>query len=251
MVFEYADIIVVLTLVLLEGLLSVDNAVVLAVMVRHLPDKQQKRALRYGIIGAFAFRIIAVFFVSQLLGFNWLQLVGGLYLLGISVKHSLDRQQVHAAGVRGQTARPPRGIPFLSPLWSTVVMVELADIVFSIDSILAAVAMVPAPPADHVGLHPKMWVIVTGGFLGIITMRMVAGVFLKLIDRFPKLVDGAYVIIAVIGVKLILVFAGVHVQQWLVIGIIMFIFVLSLLMKERKMSTTDAKEFMKNNDFDA
>ncbi|HNW92120.1 MAG TPA: hypothetical protein PKM88_04330 [bacterium] len=234
--FAWADISVILTLVVLEGLLSVDNAVVLAVMVRHLPDDQQKRALRYGIFGAFAFRVLAVIMVVWLMKFAWLKLLGGLYLLGIAIKHSLDKRQVHDAAEHGKP-RGPLAIPGLSPLWSTVVMVELADIVFSIDSILAACA-----------LSNKSWVIIIGGVLGIITMRMVAGVFLKLIDKFPKLVDGAYIIIAVIGVKLILKFSGIEIPEYVSIGIIMFIFVLSLLMKDRTMPPEDARKMLEKQD---
>src|SRR4051812_26943178 len=77
----------VATLVVLEGLLSADNALVLAVMVRHLPKESQKRALRYGIIGAFAFRLIAVVFASALLHYWWIKVVGGLYLLYLALAH--------------------------------------------------------------------------------------------------------------------------------------------------------------------
>jgi YkoY family integral membrane protein len=223
--FVIGDLVTILTLVILEGLLSVDNAVVLAVMVRHLPDLEQKRALRYGIFGAFAFRVIAVFMVTWLLHFGILKLLGGLYMLGIAVKHSLSRKQIHEAGEHRHVKRKSAGMLGLSAFWSTVVMVELADIVFSADSILAARAM-----------SPKTWIVIVGGMLGILTMRMVAGVFLKLIERFPKLVDGAYVIIAVIGIKLILEWHEIHIEQWLVISIIFFIFGLSLLMKDKKES---------------
>jgi len=86
-----ADLVVLLgtvaTLVVLEGLLSADNALVLAVMVRHLPRHQQKRALRYGMLGAFGFRLIAVVFASTLLHYWILKVLGGLYLLYIAVSH--------------------------------------------------------------------------------------------------------------------------------------------------------------------
>src|SRR3954454_538725 len=87
----------VLTLVVLEGLLSADNALVLAVMVRHLPREQQKRALRYGIWGAFGFRLIAVLLSAVLLKFWLFKLVGGAYLLYLAFAHFLSREEdVHA-----------------------------------------------------------------------------------------------------------------------------------------------------------
>src|SRR5271168_1443816 len=77
----------VATLVVLEGLLSADNALVLAVMVRHLPKHQQKRALRYGLLGAFVFRLIAVVFAATLLQYWILKVLGGVYLLFMAVSH--------------------------------------------------------------------------------------------------------------------------------------------------------------------
>src|SRR3954447_15595973 len=81
----------VLWLVFLEGLLSADNALVLAMMVRHLPKLEQKRALRYGIWGAFAFRVVAVLMAKILLNFWYLKVVGGLYLLYLAVAHVWSR----------------------------------------------------------------------------------------------------------------------------------------------------------------
>lgn len=189
----------VLTLVFLEGLLSADNALVLAVMVRHLPEEQQKKALRYGIWGAFFFRFIAVVLATTILDYWQFEAIGGLYLLYLAASHLLfaDHQPHPEAKIR-------RGRGF----WGTVIGVELADVAFSVDSILAAVAL-----ADEMPLHlhqviigpfsVKDWTIYAGGFLGIIAMRFVAGYFLALLDRFRGLAVGAYVLVGWIGVKLI------------------------------------------------
>jgi YkoY family integral membrane protein len=194
----------ILSLVLLEGLLSADNALVLAVMVRHLPKHQQKRALRYGIWGAFVFRLIAVIFASILLQFWWLKVLGGLYLLFLAVRHFLGKSAGEESHVKPKLGRG---------FWATVVNVEIADIAFSIDSILAAVAMAEKLPPHIeravvnvllVGEVPLRLIIVyIGGVLGIITMRMVAGVFLVLLDRFKGLAEGAYALVAWIGVGLV------------------------------------------------
>jgi YkoY family integral membrane protein len=194
----------VLYLVLLEGLLSADNALVLAVMVRHLPKPQQKRALRYGIWGAFIFRLIAVIFASILLRFWWLKVAGGLYLLFLAVRHFLtgEHRQTKGAVRRG------------GGFWATVINVELADIAFSIDSILAAVALAEALPKEIANqmIQPipflasfplKLMIVYIGGVLGIVAMRLVAGVFLVVLERFPGLVNGAYWLVAWIGVKLV------------------------------------------------
>jgi YkoY family integral membrane protein len=195
----------IFSLVLLEGLLSADNALVLAVMVRHLPRIQQKRALRYGIWGAFVFRLIAVIFASILLKFWWLKVLGGLYLLFLALRHFLGG----ASSGEGGHARPRVGSGF----WATVVNVEIADIAFSIDSILAAVALAEKlpPNVEHatfalplLGNVPlPLLIVYLGGVLGIIAMRLVAGVFLVLLDRFKGLAEGAYLLVAWIGVGLV------------------------------------------------
>ena len=118
---DAADYLVLTTtvavLVLLEGLLSADNALVLAVMVRHLPKKQQTRALRYGVIGAFVFRLIAVVFASTLLHYWIVKVVGGAYLLWIAGSHLLS-------GEHDESEQKTR---FGNGFWATVIGVELTD----------------------------------------------------------------------------------------------------------------------------
>ena len=191
-------LVAIATLVVLEGLLSADNALVLAVMVRHLPKQQQKRALRYGIWGAFLFRAIAVVIAGQLIRYWQLKLLGGLYLLYLAIKHFVVGEEHHDESAEGE---PPARLG--SGFWATVINVELADVAFSIDSILAAVAMVQGLPAKLQANHYiAMGTIYIGGVLGIIMMRLVAGVFLTLLNRYKGLAGGAYVLVGWIGLKL-------------------------------------------------
>jgi YkoY family integral membrane protein len=194
----------ILSLVVLEGLLSGDNALVLAVMVRHLPKAQQKRALKFGIWGAFIFRFIAVLFAATLLNYWLLKVVGGVYLLYLAISRLLVGE---SEGSPTATAR------FGTSFWATVAGVELADIAFSIDSILAAVAMAEGLPERFeritIGiLSVKLWIVYIGGVIGIIAMRYVAGLFLILLRRFSGLAMGAYVLVAWIGLEL--VGSGLH-----------------------------------------
>jgi YkoY family integral membrane protein len=219
-----SDFITIGLLVVLEGLLSADNALVLAILVLGLPRHQQRKALRYGILGAFAFRILATLLAVHLLAVAWIKLIGALYLLYLSYAHFFGR---HENGER--TAIKPAQAAFgLSAFWATVVKVELTDIVFAVDSILVAVAM-----------SNKMWVIITGGVLGIITMRMVIGQLLAIVRRYPALVDGAFIIIAWVGVKLLVEYLHtigyVHfeVNKWLSFGLIVLIFLISYLYARR------------------
>ncbi|MET3209662.1 UNVERIFIED_CONTAM: YkoY family integral membrane protein [Paenibacillus sp. PvR008] len=86
-----SSIAIIVMLVIMEGLLSVDNALVLAVMVGHLPKEQQKKALFYGLIGAYAFRFIAILLGTLLVKIWWIKLVGGAYLMWLVVKYFIDK----------------------------------------------------------------------------------------------------------------------------------------------------------------
>ena len=220
-----SDFLTIALLVLLEGLLSADNALVLAILVLGLPRKHQQQALRYGILGAFVFRILATLLAVHLISFGWVKLIGAAYLLWLSFHHF-----VGGSGTEERRAiKPARPWLGLTAFWATVVKVELTDIVFAIDSILVAVAM-----------SSKTWVIVTGGILGIITMRLVIGQLLVIVRRYPALVDGAFIIIAWVGVKLLIEYlhsAGyVHfeVNKGLSFGLIVLIFVASYLYARRQ-----------------
>lgn len=181
------DLVTVGLLVALEGLLSADNALVMAIMVLGLPGHQHKKALRYGLVGGFAFRVVATLLAVYLIRIAWVKLLGGVYLLYLTYSHFMGTEE-GADRRRPPKARPMLGLP---AFWATVVRVEVINLAFSIDSILVAVAM-----------SPKTWVVVTGGILGIVAMRAVVGQLLTLVQRYPALVDGAFVIIAWVGIKL-------------------------------------------------
>ncbi|HKQ18782.1 MAG TPA: hypothetical protein VJW75_03445 [Candidatus Eisenbacteria bacterium] len=196
---EASDFLTIGLLVVLEAILSADNALVLAVLVLPLPKQQQKRALQYGIFGAFAFRIIATIFAVHLIAWTWIKLIGGLYLLYLPVKHFMSHPDEMKKG-----SAAVKTILGLSVFWSTVVRVELTDIVFAIDSILVAV-----------GMSRKVWVVITGGILGILAMRLLIGTLLGIVRRYPAIVDGAYIIVAWVGVKLMLEYLhSIHVLAW-------------------------------------
>ena len=223
--FQFADLITVALLVFIEGLLSADNALVMAVMILGLPRADQQKALRYGLVGAFAFRIIATVLAAYLIRISWVKLFGGLYLLYLAQHHFFAGGTADGRG----RPKPAQGWLGLSPLWATVVKVELVNLAFSIDSILVAVAM-----------SPKFWVILTGGLLGILAMRIVVGRLLSIVRRYPSLVDGAFVIIAWIGVKLLIEYLNVlglvhfEINKWLSFALIGVIFTIAYLYARSK-----------------
>ncbi len=180
------------SLIVLEGLLSADNALVLAIMVKHLPKKQQKRALFYGILGAYLFRFVAIGLGTYLIKIWWVKAAGALYLLWMAIQFFMKKNEEAAAGI----PKAPQGF------WRTVLAVEVMDIAFSIDSVLAAF-----------GVSDQIWVLYLGGIFGVMMMRGVAQIFLTLIDHYPELETTAYLIIGIIGVKMMASVFNYHVSQ--------------------------------------
>jgi YkoY family integral membrane protein len=193
------DLGVIALLVLLEGLLSIDNALVLALLARRLPKPLRGKALTYGLAGAFVFRFIAIGLAQYLLHWRIVKLIGGGYLLWISLQHFfLKKEEPHPSADDADYAVP--GAP---GFWPTVALIEVTDIAFAIDSILAAIALVGSAPVGYVGPHPKLWVVITGGMLGVMLMRIAAAMFIRLLERFPRFETSAYLLVLVIGVKLL------------------------------------------------
>ncbi len=183
-------------LIVIESLLSVDNAAVLATMVMDLPGEQRNKALRYGIIGAYVFRGLALLFAGFLIQFWFLKPLGGLYLLYLvydwykgKQTESKDDDVLDKKGNWLYRAT----IGAFGNFWATVALVELMDMAFSIDNVFAAVAF-----SENLIL---IWI---GVFIGILAMRFVAQAFVKLMEKYPFLETAAFVVIAVLGLKLLL-----------------------------------------------
>lgn len=187
---------VIINLIIIESLLSVDNAAVLATMVMDLPRAQRAKALRYGIIGAYVFRGICLLLASWIINFGWLKGLGGLYLLWLAVNYF--RTKATPKNVDDTLNKKDNRIykAFLrmlgGPFWATVVFVEIMDLAFSIDNVFAAVAF-----TDNLYL---IWI---GVFLGILSMRFVAQGFVKLMERFSFLEPTSFIVIALLGLKLV------------------------------------------------
>jgi YkoY family integral membrane protein len=230
---QAADLVTIALLVVLEGLLSADNALVLAILVLGLPKRDQRKALRYGIVGAFFFRIVAILLAVHLIQVGFVKLIGAAYLLWLSYSHFFGRP----AGEDRRAIKPATGWFGLSPFWATVAKVELTDIVFAVDSILVAVAM-----------SPKTWVIITGGILGIVAMRLVIGQLLRVVRRYPALVDAAFIIIAWVAIKLLVEYLNgqgyieFHIDKWISFGLIVAIFTIAYFYARKKGAVEEADE---------
>lgn len=185
LLLEYGG--VLLILVALEGLLAADNALVLAIMVKPLSPKNRRKALFYGLGGAFIFRFAALFIIAYLVNIWQVQAVGAAYLLFLAVRNIYKIIRNKADEKNGKVPENP--VNEKEPgLWTTVLKVELADLAFAVDSILAAVALAVTLPNTGLpsigGLDGgKFLVVFAGGMLGIIIMRFAANLFVTLLTK--------------------------------------------------------------------
>jgi YkoY family integral membrane protein len=178
------------TLIVLEGLLSADNALVMAIMVRPLPKHQQKRALWYGIVGAFVFRFIMLVFAIWIIKLWYLRGAGAAYLAYLAIEHFWSKR----GGEEQHRQAKAHGF------WMTVLLVNLMDCAFAMDSVLVAV-----------GLSDNIWIVFTGVALGIVAVRVAAGAFLKVLEKWPALENVAYLLIGWVAIKLFVESYGMYV----------------------------------------
>jgi len=201
-------IVIVFQLIFLEGILSIDNAAVIGALVSPLPDNeevpwpgafnklgqalhpflgfQRMAALRVGLLGAYVGRGAMLFLTSFLIHNSWIKLIGAVYLIHLA----FDNLEDMTGGDDGEEGVAP--IKARS-FWATVLTVEIMDLIFSIDNVVAAVS-----------LSDKIWVVMTGVGIGILTMRYAAGIFSYAVEREPILKQAAYILVLNIGVELIL-----------------------------------------------
>ncbi|MFY0758890.1 TerC family protein [Metabacillus dongyingensis] len=193
-----------LILIGLEGLLSADNALVLAVIAKHLPENEKRKAINYGIIMAFVFRFIALFAISFIANVWQIQAIGAAYLLYLGLKHVIQaRFGKKNEDIHKDDEKEAAGKRF----WPTVGKIALADLAFAVDSILAAVALalgLPDSPLDDFGGMDggQFIVVLLGGIAGLILIKFAATWFVQLLAKRPALETTAYAIVAWVGVKL-------------------------------------------------
>lgn len=235
MELETGFLMIVIQLIFLEGILSIDNAAVLGALVQHLPkDKpipvpasmkfleaslkrlgsQRDAALKIGLFGAYAGRALMLVLASIIISIWWIRVLGAAYLLFLGLKHLAHLYSKHVAEEATGIA-----IDKQSGFWATVSATIFADLAFSVDNVIAAVA-----------LSSELWVVLLGVGLGMLIMRFAAMLFAQAISWEPALETGAYLLLIAIGSELILKeFFDVHLEEWMQFVISIGILVLTLL----------------------
>lgn len=213
------DWLIILSLVMIECLLSVDNAVVLAAQTRVLPTlKEQEESLFYGIWGSYIFRFLIIGIGTYLINFWEIKVIGAAYLVYLVYRffHNkfFGKRPMHKVRNRATSLTGRKRF------WSVVAQIEFMDIIFSVDSVLASLAISPNPV-----------IVLIGGLIGIACMRGVAEIIMRLMRKIPELEPMAYVLIFIIAIKLFLTIPAIDVEIPAdIFGMFMlFVFVLTII----------------------
>ena len=219
------DWLIIFSLALIECLLSVDNAVVLAAQTQSLPtQKLREKSLFYGIWGAYLFRFIIIGLGTYLINFWEIKVIGALYLAFLVFQFFTRTRVKHTRKLVSD--RKHRILPLF---WSVVLQIEMMDIIFSIDSVLASLAISSNPV-----------IVLIGGMIGILAMRGVAEVIMKLMRRIPELEPMAYVLIGLIAIKLFISIPAIDIEipatvfGLVVVGAIVLTLIIHVIRQRRK-----------------
>ncbi|RHW32793.1 DUF475 domain-containing protein [Lysinibacillus yapensis] len=207
----------ILSLAVMECILSADNALVLSAFVKPLPKEQQKKALVYGLWGAYIFRFIFIGLGTVLIKFWPIKLIGALYLLYLAFKFFRDKRKEKS---NEEVNAKPKGwlVKIFGVFWATVISVELMDLAFSVDSILTALA-----------ISDEVWVVLLGGMIGILLMRGIATFFISLMNKVPELETTAYLLIIFIAFKMGLTIVDIHIPNVVFITVLITAFILTFI----------------------
>ena len=185
---------VIFSLVVIEGLLSVDNALAIAAMARHLDDKQRQTAMNIGYIGAYGFRVVALLVASWIIENHWIMLLGALYLVWLMCAHFVGQKEQEAD--EGEAVNVHH-----RTFGATIVMISLMDLSLSVDNVVAAIALSPK----------DLWPVYVGVTIGIIALRLIANVAVKMIEKYPVLEHTAFILVGYVGLLLL---AELQFEHW-------------------------------------
>jgi YkoY family integral membrane protein len=188
--FSLIDLPRLLLLVLLECALSADNALIIAAIIKPLPDHHKNKALWIGVSSALFLRLGAIFSLAYFIHFFWIQLLGAAYLLYIAILYHMKYAVHYPYKARSES------------LWKVIVRLELTDLVFALDSIIAALGITKISIVPGALPPSKLWVVYMGGVIGLILMRFAAKILSTLMKKFANLEKTSHYLIGWVALKL-------------------------------------------------
>jgi YjbE family integral membrane protein len=180
--FQTLNWVAVAQIILIDILLGGDNAIVIALACRRLPDHLRFKGILWGTAGAIVLRIVLISFAINLLNLPWLKAIGGLLLLWIGVKLLVEADDDHDHIDGGER------------LWSAVKTILIADVVMSVDNVVGV-----ASAAEQNGGDYKMVLVTFGILVSIPIVIWGSSLVLKIMDRFPAVVTGGAALLGYLG----------------------------------------------------
>lgn len=177
-------------LIALEAVLSADNAIALAAIAQGLEGQQlQQRALNFGLVAAFGLRVVLILTATWVIKYWQFELLGAAYLLWLVYQHFFSGNDEEATNELHQASHRPR----FESLWQAIPMIALTDLAFSLDSVTTAIAV-----------SQDLWLVLTGGLIGIVALRFMAGLFIRWLKVYEHLEDAGFLTVALVGIRLLM-----------------------------------------------
>ncbi|MDR9405266.1 MAG: hypothetical protein RI580_17755 [Halothece sp. Uz-M2-17] len=199
--------VLLIVLVALEAVLSADNAIALAAIAQGLEGhKLQRQALNFGLVAAYVLRMTLIFTATWVIQFWQFELLGAAYLLWLVFNYFTSDEEDNSHHHHG---------PRFNSFWQAIPMIALTDLAFSLDSVTTAIA-----------ISEKTWLIILGGTIGVLTLRFLAGLFIRWLDEYVHLEDAGYITVGFVGLRLLLrvVAPSLVPPQWLLISAVAIVF---------------------------
>jgi YkoY family integral membrane protein len=198
---------ILLILIVLEAVLSADNAIALASIAKSVQDpKLQQKALNVGLLGAYILRMILIVGATYVIEYWQFELLGGLYLLWLVFNYFFSAKEEDDA--------EKRTLGFKS-LWQVIPTIAVTDLAFSLDSVTSAVA-----------ITEDTWLIIAGGTIGIIILRFLAGLFIRWLQEYTYLEDAGFITVGFVGLRLLLKvwLPDTYIPEWVTIAVVAIFF---------------------------
>ena len=199
---------ILLILIVLEAVLSADNAIALASIARSVQDPEaQKKALNIGLIGAYILRVILILGATYVIEYWQFELLGALYLLWLVFNYFFLAEDEEEDPEK-------RSLGFKS-LWQVIPTIAITDLAFSLDSVTSAIA-----------ITEDTWLIIAGGTIGIIILRFLAGLFIRWLQEYTYLEDAGFITVGFVGLRLLLKvwLPDTYIPEWVTIAVVAIFF---------------------------
>lgn len=221
--FGLDTLVLLLVLISLEAVLSADNAIALAAIAQGLEGSRlQQQALNFGLVIAFCLRVILILTATWVLQFWQFELLGAIYLLWLAYQHFAPNEE-------DKQSEEHHHKPRFESLLQAIPMIALTDLAFSLDSVTTAIA-----------ISRELWLVITGGLIGVITLRFMAGLFIRWLEEFSHLEDAGFFTVALVGLRLLarVINDSFVPPQWLMIILIALLFTWGFSERTDKPETT-------------